>query len=70
MKCMHCGGEMTRGTAPYHLDRHHVHIILDEVPAWVCSQCGEVFFEETEVAEIQTLIRMVDTQAEKLQHTA
>ncbi len=43
--------------------------ILDEVPAWVCTQCGEAYFEEQEVAEIQTLIRAVDTQARKLKHS-
>ena len=70
MKCMYCGGDLRKGTAPYHLDRQHVHVILDEVPAWVCSQCGEAYFEESEVTEIQTIIQVVDTQARKLKHSA
>ena len=65
-----CGGDLRKGTAPYHLDRQHVHVILDEVPAWVCSQCGEAYFEESEVTEIQTIIQVVDTQARKLKHSA
>ncbi|HGG59918.1 MAG TPA: YgiT-type zinc finger protein [Gammaproteobacteria bacterium] len=52
------------------LDRKNVHISLDNVPAWVCTQCGEVYFEEAEVDAVQGVIRAVDEQAEKLAHTA
>jgi YgiT-type zinc finger domain-containing protein len=62
---MDCQGEMERTTSPFHIDRKRVHLNLDEVPAWVCRQCGEPYFEETEVDSIQTIIRMVDQQAEK-----
>ena len=60
MKCMYCQGAMTKGTAPFHIDRRGVHITLDAVPAWVCSQCGEPYFEEQEVNVIQDLIESVD----------
>ena len=70
MKCMYCDGDMVRKTAPYHVDRNDVHVILDHVPAWVCTQCGEILFEEREVAEIQKLTRVVDEQATKLSHSA
>ena len=33
MKCMYCQGEMVRTTAPYHIDRNDVHVILDHVQA-------------------------------------
>lgn len=70
MKCMHCQGEMRRGTAPFHIDRKDVHIGLDKVPAWVCTQCGEVYFEEGEVDAMQEIIKAVDKQAMKLARTA
>ncbi len=70
MKCMYCQGEMTRGNAPFHIDRKDVHISLDSVPAWVCTQCGEVYFEETEVDAVQDIIRAVDEQTGKLARTA
>lgn len=70
MKCMYCQGEMVRTTAPYHIDRNDVHVILDHVQAWVCSQCGEVLFEEREVEEIQKLSRIIDEQATKLRASA
>lgn len=66
MKCMYCQGTMERGTAPFHIDRRGYHLVLDEVPAWVCSQCGEVYFDEAEVNSIQSVIRAVDEQVERL----
>ena len=70
MKCMHCQGEMRRGAAPFHVDRNGYHLLLDAVPAWVCSQCGESYFEETEVDAIQDAIRALDRQATKLATSA
>ena len=66
MKCMHCSGEMARSTAPFHVDRHGYHLVLDTVPAWVCSQCGEAYFDEREVETIQGAIKALDQQAGKL----
>ncbi len=70
MKCMYCQGEMVRDKAPFHIDRKNAHISLDDVPAWVCAQCGEVYFEEAEVDAMQSVVQAVDEQAEKLAHTA
>jgi len=70
MKCMYCQGEMRRGSAPFHVDRKGYHLLLDAVPAWVCSQCGESYFGEPEVDSIQEAIRALDTQATKLASSA
>ena len=70
MKCMYCQGEMTRGNAPFHIDRKDIHLSLGNVPAWVCTQCGEAYFEETEVNAVQDIIRAVDEQTGKLARTA
>mgnify|MGYP000319849273 CR=1 FL=1 len=66
MKCMHCQAEMRRGTTPFHIDRKGWHIVLDSLPAWICVQCGEPYFEEQEVLAIQDLIRSVEQKAELL----
>ena len=66
MKCMHCNAQMNRSSAPFHVDRHGYHLVLDTVPAWVCSQCGEAYFEEREVDKIQGAIKALDAQAEEL----
>ena len=66
MKCLHCRGAMRRSTAPFHVDRHGYHLALDAVPAWVCGQCGEPFFEERELDAIQGAVRALDEQTRQL----
>jgi YgiT-type zinc finger domain-containing protein len=60
MECMHCKGRMTRAKAPFSLDRNGYHIAWDAIPAWVCGQCGEPFFESREVELIQKALTELD----------
>ena len=66
MKCIHCQGEMKKGSTPFHVDRKGCHVTLDRVPAWVCAQCGEAYFETDEVTAIQDLIESVKKKAEAI----
>jgi YgiT-type zinc finger domain-containing protein len=66
MKCIHCKGKMKKGAVPFHIDRKGCHLMLESVPAWVCEQCGEAYFEEKEVDTIQDLIHSVEQKAEEL----
>lgn len=70
MKCIYCQGQMEKKTAPYHIDRQGYHLMLDAVPAWVCGQCGEVYYEEAQVESIQNVIRTLDQQTTKLPKSA
>ena len=70
MKCIYCQGKMEKKTAPFHIDRKGYHLVMDAVPAWVCSQCGEIYFEESEVESIQNVARALDTQTSKLAKSA
>jgi YgiT-type zinc finger domain-containing protein len=66
MKCIHCQGQMKRATAPLHIDRKGVHLSLDNIPAWVCSQCGEPYFEAAEVDSVQAILIEVDKNIPRL----
>ena len=66
MKCMHCQGLMKKSIAPFHIDRKGYHLTLDSVPAWICSQCGEAYFDESEVDSIQGIIQSLEDRTEKL----
>ncbi len=66
MKCMHCQGKMIKDVAPFHVDRKGYHLTLDTVPAWVCQQCGEAYFDEPEVDSIQDIIQTLENHTEKL----
>jgi YgiT-type zinc finger domain-containing protein len=66
MKCIHCQGEMRRGTTPLHIDRKGCHLTLGAVPAWVCDQCGEAYYEEREINAIQDLVKAMEYKNEVL----
>lgn len=65
MKCAYCQGQMTRGVAPFHVDRKGYHLTFDGVPAWICQQCGEVYFEEREIEAIQETVRLFEQRADQ-----
>jgi len=66
MKCMHCKSNMEYKTTPYQINRKGYHLMLEAVPAWVCTQCGEVYFEENEVDVIQDMLTTLDDRTGKL----
>ena len=66
MNCIWCRGRMQRSKAPIHVDRNGFHLRFDTVPAWVCGQCGEAYFEEREVEAVQRAIKGLDRQAGRL----
>ena len=66
MECMHCKGRMVRGTAPFSLDRNGYHVSWDAIPAWVCTQCGEPFFESREIDLIQKALTELDRESAAL----
>jgi YgiT-type zinc finger domain-containing protein len=57
---------MRRSTAPFNIDRNGYHVVFDSVPAWICRQCGEPYFEEREVDVIQGAIRVLDERTRTL----
>ena len=69
MKCVHCQGKMKRGKAPFEIEKNRYRLRLERIPAWICTQCGEIYFEENEVNSIQRVIQAVDRQTEHLQAT-
>ena len=67
MECHLCKGKMKKGDTSYVLNRKGYHLVLDKVPAYICEQCGEPYFEVQEVNLIQDMIREIDRKSEELQ---
>jgi YgiT-type zinc finger domain-containing protein len=55
---------MEKTTVAYTVDRKGYHLFIEKIPAYVCSQCSERYFEEKEVEAIQSMIKVLE---EKLQ---
>lgn len=66
MECLYCKGKMVYSFAPFSADRDGYHITWESIPAWVCSQCGEVLFEEREVEQIQQALKKIDQDTKQM----
>lgn len=66
MKCLYCGGEMEKSTSSYTVDREGYHLFIKEIPAYICTQCGEKYFDEEEVEAIQKMIQTVEAGIEEV----
>ena len=69
MKCLYCQGRMERGTAPFHIDRKGYHVTWDALPAWVCLQCHETYFDESDIEAMQAVIRLIERKTKKLRQS-
>jgi YgiT-type zinc finger domain-containing protein len=56
---------MKKGRTAYSINRKNYHLVIENVPAFVCQQCGEPYFEGEEVDAIQDLINDIDERIEK-----
>jgi len=66
MKCLLCKGEMERATVSYTVDRKGYHLFIKRIPAYVCSQCGEKYFEEKEVNAIQNMLKTFEEKLKEV----
>lgn len=61
---------MKRDEATYTLNREGCHLVLDDIPAWVCRQCGEPYFEGEEVDAIQDVVKDLEVRISKMREAA
>lgn len=60
MKCFYCKNKLEAKKVPYTINRSGFDMILRDVPAFVCRECGEVLFQEKSVKQIQSIIQDMD----------
>ncbi len=66
MKCIYCQGGMKKLTAPFSISRKGYHIHWDAIEAYVCSQCGEPYFESKTVDKIQAALSALEEKITEL----
>lgn len=57
---------MVRKKVSYTATRQGYHLIIDDVLAWVCEQCGEPLFDEETIDTIQGMLREISARMEKM----
>lgn len=66
MRCYRCNEEMKKKETAYTVSRNKYHLFIDDVPARVCSRCGQVYFEEDEADAIRETIKSLDAGSAKV----
>ncbi len=57
MFCTLCKGEMKKGRVNFPVDVEDNFILIKEVPALVCEQCGEYFLEDDVAGAIEEIVK-------------
>ncbi|MBA7536743.1 hypothetical protein ES705_29007 [subsurface metagenome] len=70
MRCLLCKGEMEKTMVAYTVDRKGYHLFIEKIPAYVCSQCGERYYEEKEVAAIQNMLKVFEEKLKEVKVNA
>jgi YgiT-type zinc finger domain-containing protein len=55
-KCPLCGGEKEPGTTTFTVDLKFGVLVVRDVPALVCSQCGDAWIEDAVAAKLETVV--------------
>lgn len=56
MNCFKCEGEVIEKKVNYMVDLENTIIIIKGVPAKVCMQCGEQYFDDETSRNIETIV--------------
>jgi len=54
--CPLCGGNKTRGTTTFSADLGSGVVVVRQVRATVCSQCGEEWIDDTTARELERIV--------------
>jgi YgiT-type zinc finger domain-containing protein len=64
--CPMCGGDQHPGTTTFTVDRKTVLIVVRNVPAIVCTQCGEAWIQDTISEELERIVTEASTKRRQL----
>lgn len=59
MSCFKCKGELIEKQVNYVVNLENTIIIIKGVPAKVCSQCGEQYFDDKTTENIEKIIKQL-----------
>lgn len=61
MECIMCKGLTEKKTVNYILDLDNTIIIIKDVPANVCKQCGERYFDDVVMENLEKIVNNLRT---------
>jgi len=58
-RCTFCKGKLTRGTTEFIARSAGEVVVIRDVPAWICEQCGEAYYTPEISRKIDAVMRDV-----------
>ena len=65
--CPLCSGKVEIGSTTFTVDLKTGVVIVRNVPAWVCTQCGEDWIEDAMAAKLETIANNAKAQNTQLE---
>lgn len=66
-KCPFCGGSIEKGTTTFTADLQTGVVVVRNVPALVCSQCGEDWLEDSTAENLEAITQRARAQKTQLE---
>ncbi len=66
MKCEECCLEMKKSSSIYVIERQGYRLLLNNVPVYVCPQCGAKYFDEDEVEAIRLMVEHLELDVSRI----
>ena len=66
MECFVCKGTTEKRTVNYLLDLNNTIIIIKDVPANVCTKCGERYFDDDVMQNLEKIVDSLRTIATEM----
>ena len=63
MTCFICKGDVENRQVTHTVDLGNCIVIVKNVPARVCTQCGEVWYSGTVAKQLEKIVNVVTTNA-------
>ncbi len=61
-----CGGALLDGKSSYRVSRKYFSLIIDDIPAYKCTRCDKVLFDEDTVDKIQKLVNRIERDMKEI----
>lgn len=62
MTCVICkGGEVKPGRTTLTVERGALTLVIKDIPARVCGNCGEAYFDEATTAQIEVIVEKAES---------
>ena len=65
MEC-DCGGALVDGKTTYRVSKKNFSFIFENIPAFKCTRCDAVLFDETSTEKIKKLVNMIERDTNEI----